>query len=212
MSFIGNEEDFINYLIRNYVKVNGKNDHIISLNCNDVNFSGNDTYNNFVWDGSCFKKETCIRPLIILNGENRIVNVHDYENKIREKIINIKNEYGSYDAFIHSRYQYNRYVENQLEYGDVLVHKGYKENVCYRFRIDPVPNIHNYKGGPYQHKKYRHIIAMIKNPENKGYIRKSHYDSIIQGAYDWEDYNIRNNSRSWKNNKKCKKQWQKHII
>jgi hypothetical protein len=106
-----------------------------------------------------------------------------------------------------------------MEYGEKIVAKriwgkrgiGYPKH-CYRFRIDPVPFIWNFKG---------YFRCWYKRPKStqerrlsyayEGYVRGKRRDHNLPNSWDdWRRADVRTR-HSWKKRYKCKKQWMKKI-
>lgn len=104
-----------------------------------------------------------------------------------------------------------------LKYGDVLITKGIwirqskLNGIAYRFRIDPVPNIHKFTGS---------FRSFYKNPavmqeqklffEHKKYVRGKRTIKNLPDSWDDRQRGDIKTRHSWKS-KKIKKQWMKNI-
>lgn len=102
-----------------------------------------------------------------------------------------------------------------MEYGEKIVAnvywKGRYPKAVYRFRIDPVPFIHNYKRwfGCY-YKRPKTTQERRLSYAYEGYVRGKRRDNNLPNA--WDDYprsdlRVR---RCWKRSK-VKKQWMKNM-
>jgi hypothetical protein len=106
-----------------------------------------------------------------------------------------------------------------MEYGEKLVAKriwgfrgiGYPKH-CFRFRIDPVPFIFNFKGN------FKNWYKRPKSTQERrlsfayeGYVRGKRKSCNLPNA--WDDYQRSDNRtrKSWKN-KKIRKQWMKKRV
>lgn len=194
---IGDEKDLIQYLSRWYTRPYMSYKKVFDIS--DLNLTGKDLCLHTVGTFPYYDTVYCLRKLMIVDGYNRVVDISRYKKEVENIWANEKS-------------RSNVKTSCELEYGDWLEIKNWR-NVThrYRYRIDPVPFIHNYNNGPYQHKKYKHILKMVLDPEYKEYNRISHYYSVLDGVYYWEPFNVRSVSKSWKDNKKIKKQWQKNL-
>lgn len=213
VSKIGDENELITYVVSHFSK-NPFFTNTTIIDYNDVDFSGSDIY--YYYD---FRSKDCgyfNRPIVFYDGYGKIVDIRIFQKQfnhilqkkkeILDKRQEIAKEYGSWYS-----YERKKRKEKKYEYGDLLVqYYHYWPNTSYHYRIDPVPCTGKRKGGPYQHKPYGSIIRMINHPDFKKYGRKSHYQSLITDV-SWYEYGHRHNDKSWKNNKKIKKQWQKNL-
>lgn len=105
-----------------------------------------------------------------------------------------------------------------MEYGEVFytertwISKGWVYSIPYRFRIDPVPFINNYRGW------FRHWYKRPKTTQekrysypHKEYVRGKR--TFINLPNSWDDYHRsdRRTRHSWKKRYKCRKQWGKYV-
>lgn len=84
----------------------------------------------------------------------------------------------------------------------------------FRFRAGAVPGVHKARGGCrwYRSPKKHRLIKLFTDTEYGRFIRKKSWIAPGIGyTCVWnDDFGIPSNERSWKQNKKCKHQWQKH--
>ena len=80
----------------------------------------------------------------------------------------------------------------------------------YRFRVDPVPNVHTYhchRGSYYRHPQINKLLRQSSDVEYKEFIKG---DERKENMPTWDD-RPRHNDKSWKTSYKCRKQWQNHV-
>lgn len=104
-----------------------------------------------------------------------------------------------------------------MEYGDKIIVNRFwgvmdkYTNIIYRFRIDPVPFIHNYKGWfGYGYKTPKSTQERRMSYAHEEYVRSKRRDNNLPNS--WNDYlraDIRTR-RSWKKRHKVRKQWMKY--
>lgn len=103
-----------------------------------------------------------------------------------------------------------------MEYGEKLeaikLWSYTRSKAIYRFRIDPVPFINNYRGW------FRHWYKRPKSTQERkisfayeGYIRSKRNAKNLPNS--WDDYqrSDRRTRHSWKKRCKCRKQWGKYV-
>lgn len=135
------------------------------------------------------------------NGYGSLIDVRNFENDVleyrRRRLIEIGKPY---------RKKKHSYITGESYYLYDW-YRGNKERV-YKFRCGPVPRtgIRKYSGF-YRAAKTIHNIKLIDDPEYGIYTRKT---KVYETKYYWYDDFSKCISRSWKDNCKCRKQWQKN--
>lgn len=152
----------------------------------NLNMNGNDIL--VVWDKLQSRQAdyTTRRYLFVSKTDNRIIDIRHWEKEIKERAKSLANE--SY------HFWYPQYLMKK--------HGGSVPP----FRQGPVPSIH--KMGSYgglRHMKTTNERRQNSDPEVKQFVRGSRRPHTLVNAYDdiWRSY-----SRSWKDNKKVRHQWE----
>lgn len=89
-------------------------------------------------------------------------------------------------------------------------YKAFSRCETYRFRVDPVPNVHKYhchRGSYYRRPQIGRLLRQSSEIEYKEFIKG---DERKENMPTWDD-RPRHNDKSWKTSYKCRKQWQKHV-
>lgn len=199
---IGDKDALVKYLAKRFCSYpNEKYDFDTSR----INFSGNDSYVFCEYERALdyfgIHYYTALRPYLFFDENDSIIDVRFFKEEIKREFLRLEKE--------KRNRSWKPNNESDYAYGTQLVCDCFGKNeVCYRFRIDPVPDVGRRRGGPYQHKKFGKIIRMVKHPDFKRYNRPAHYEDVLDY---WDYYKVRNNEKSWKQNKKIKKQWQKNF-
>ena len=169
------------------------NEKYFDFDYDDINMTGNDIKFcrlPFVEPHISYE----LRRYIFIDAYNRIIDIRQYKDAIKKRYEeNIeKSDKNDWDSF---------------QYGEKLFQRAYFSSRIikeYRFRCEPVPDIH--KSGKYD-KCYRRVRTFAECRENacveyKNFIRPKRryiptlYDDIRRG-----------NQKSWKRQSKKKKQW-----
>jgi len=197
IDYFYSDDELINYIARWF-------------NYNHVYFYKNDIshqvfHNSFIEKCTCDKNQLLtygkylyLKRFIIYDNYDRIINIHDYKK----------------DAF--KLWQY-KYKKNNYNWSDYYFFKRRKINkkyskwrrqfLNYEYRKDPVPYIHKIRGGGWWSSPHTaQIIRMYKNPEYKKFNRGS-----IKEVPTWWDDRYRRVQKSWKEQTKCRHQWEKNL-
>ena len=146
---------------------------------------------------------------------NRTVYSRRYIIYDNNKIFDIRDEIDAYHKF--TSYTYNRYKpkKNKLYnavYGDKCKPLYIKYNNTYKFRQGAVPGIHRRT----RYSKYfsvpkigRHLRDW-SDIEYRQYMRKPNLIKDHMSLW-FDDFGYRGHSKSWKNNKKLRHQWEKNL-
>lgn len=193
-------------------------DILRKLNWKEFNFTGKDTGYDTVLKDKCYVTSEgiihsfrvpvnifAIRKYILYkdlgNGYGSIYDPRNFEDDIykyrREKEIRVNNLYKRKDNF-ETGEKYSIYRYRSSGHSDV-----------FRFRRGPVPGVSGKKkyASCFRLPKVHHNMSLILDPEYKEYTRKT---SICDTKGLWWDDFPRTLTRSWKDNCKCRKQWQKN--
>ena len=140
-------------------------------------------------DASTYGYKTVYYLAKYSKGELVKLDINDIRDEVEEafKKLNIKNEKS----------------RKQVDYLTRL-------NNSYEFRRGPVPHVHNRK---YHRGCYHRHPATTKTIRNGYYIDEDYaFDNVkIKNLPTVYDDIVRHNERSWKQNKKAKKQWMKNV-
>lgn len=189
------------------------------LNWSEFNFNGKDIgYDTVLRDKSYITSEGIIHtfrvPVSIFavrkhilykdlgNGYGSIYDPRNFEDDIykyrREREIRVNSLYKRKDDF-ETGEKYSIYRYRSSGHSDV-----------FRFRRGPVPGISGKKkyASCFRWPKIHHNMSLILDPEYEKYTRKTSI-YYLRGMW-WDDF-PRTITRSWKDNRKCRKQWQKNI-
>ena len=188
-----NMEELLNYLAAITEKKDWypKNNPYSNTYLENINVTGNDIKEYGAFQGTTFISEYCLRPYLFVDANNRYLDIRLYMDEIQKRMKTVWENKKRYDG--------------EIERGDKLY--LWKGEHSFRYRIDPVPFIHNYSHGSY----YRHpkTFQEMKNNTGKEYgeyvrAKRKHlptvYDDIVRGDI---------SDKCWKR-KKIKHQWQKH--
>lgn len=124
-------------------------------------------------------------------------------------------DFNKYFKTFHYKWQKKQCQIKNKKHGDIIYIKEIypqRKYTPYAFRKDPVPNLRKYRSYKIiTNTNYRRIIAILKNPEKKDFLRYKNYESLVKNAYDYEyDFHYgRKDNKSWKS-KKIKHQWEKN--
>lgn len=174
-----------------------------------LNFLAKGAANNFLIRNASlsFDKEIFGR-YVFCNKDFDIFDVRDYEDAVKQYKRKDLYSFDGYDSY--KNYKKHKYSDS-FHYGQIIYTKAGRDLLPYAYRKDPVPCLRKYwKYTPEKKVKYKQIIATLKNPEMKEFIRTKHYATLINGAYDYDDFYGRCNQKSWKK-KKIKHQWEKNL-
>ena len=166
--------------------------------------------NNFlIRNASLSFKDEVFGTFVFCDKDFNIIDIRDYEDDVKKH----KKEmsfYISHQSFFYNRYKKQR-CSNNFDYGQILYRNVHSNYIPYAYRKDPVPGLNKFwKYAPERNLRYKQIISTLKNPEKKEFIRTKHYATLINGAFDYDNFFGRCNQKSWKK-KKIKHQWQKNL-
>ena len=197
-------EKFLNWLARSILK--SYHSGRLYARYDNFNFSSTDSYRSDTGTYYDTKREIYVpiasyllRDLIVYrNGV--LFDIRVLEDEVIRYVMS--SYYSKYP-----KYLWNRKRNNNLEYGDILVKKGWRNNcnICYAYRKDPVPLVHKYHYDKYN-SKIGYIVRMVNSEEYKKYGRPGRYPKC---GWDYKEFRSNYGNRCWKDCTKKRHQWEK---
>lgn len=172
-----------------------------NINFDNINFNGKDTitYREITSGlfGDVVRLETRLRRYTIYNEQNKIIDIRNWASEIIDT-----------DTSYNNWYKHRR-TENKVVGERYYIYSWRADNI-YKFRRGNVPGISKckwHRGSCYRRIKYIRVCKL--NEQYPGTIRhKAKFDSKCMW---YDDMPYRKTIKSWKNQTKCKYQWEKNL-